>query len=186
MPESIPAPLIIDTLKDTFREARQALGAELREPSRHQHLGWVLSVPDTHQKTVLAALDKEQAIRVVTCATEDEATTAAAGLWMGGEPCVLMIQHAGLYASVNTLRGVALDGRVPVFYMIGLLQRERDKDPRESRHSMVRYAEPLLDTFGVPHARLEGPDDVHLIPEYFRLARERRGPAAVLVGLETM
>ncbi len=186
MPESIPAPLIIDTLKDTFREARQALAAEAREPSRHQHLGWVLSVPDTHQKTVLAALDKEQAIRVVTCATEDEATTAAAGLWMGGEPCVLMIQHAGLYASVNTLRGVAMDGRVPVFYMIGLLQRERDKEPRESRHSMVRYAEPLLDTFGVPHARLEGPNDVHLIPEYYRLAQKRRGPAAVLVGLETM
>ena len=104
---------------------------------------------------------------------------------MGGEPVVLMIQHAGLYASVNTLRGVAMDGRVPMFYMIGLLSREKDKDPRESRHSMVRYCEPLLDTFGVPHARLEGPNDVHLIPEYYRLSRERRGPAAVLVGLET-
>ena len=163
MPESIPASLIIDTLKDTFREARAWLAAEVAAPPRHPHLGWILSVPDTHQRT-----------------------TTAAGLWMGGEPCVLMIQHAGLYASVNTLRGVAIDGRVPVFYMIGLLSREKDKDPRESRHSMVRYCEPLLDTFGVPHARLEGPDDVHLIPEYFRLARERRGPAAVLVGLETI
>src|SRR6059058_2355669 len=196
MPESIPASLIIDTLKDTFREARAWLAAEVAAPPRHPpevrmarrrgDLGWILSVPDTHQRTVLAALDKEQAIRVLTCATEDEATTTAAGLWMGGEPCVLMIQHAGLYASVNTLRGVAIDGRVPVFYMIGLLSREKDKDPRESRHSMVRCCEPLLDTFGVPHARLEGPDDVHLIPEYFRLARERRGPAAVLVGLETI
>ena len=186
MPESIPASLIIDTLKDTFREARAALAAEVQEPPRHQHLGWVLSVPDTHQKSVLGALDKEQALRVLTCATEDEATAVAAGLWMGGEPCALMIQHAGLYASVNTLRGVSMDGRVPIFYMIGLLSRERDKDPRESRHSMVRYAEPLLDTFGVPHARLEGPDDVHLIPEYYRLAQKRRGPAAVLVGLETI
>jgi hypothetical protein len=74
---------------------------------------------------------------------------------------------------------------VPIFYMIGLLSREKDKDPSESRSSMVRYAEPLLDTFGVPHARLEGPDDLHYIPEYYRLAHERRGPAAVLVGLET-
>ncbi len=185
MPESIPASLIIDTLKDTFREARAALAAAVREPPRHQHLGWVLSVPDTHQKSVLAALDKEQALRVLTCATEDEANAVAAGLWIGGEPCALMIQHAGLYASVNTLRGVAMDGRVPVFYMIGLLSREKDKEPRESRHSMVRYCEPLLDTFGVPHARLEGPDDVHRIPEYYRRAQTRRGPAAVLVGLET-
>src|SRR2546425_1206030 len=153
MPDSIPASLIIDTLKDTFREARAWLAAEVAEPPRHAHLGWILSVPDTHQRTVLAALDKEAVLRVLTCATEDEATTIAAGLWMGGEPCVLMIQHAGLYASVNTLRGVAIDGRVPAFYMIGLLSREKDKDPRESHHSMVRYCEPLLDTFGVPHAR---------------------------------
>jgi hypothetical protein len=74
---------------------------------------------------------------------------------------------------------------VPIFYMIGLLQRARDKEPRESRHSMVRYCEPLLDLFGVPHARLEGPDDVRFIPEYYRLAQKRRGPTAVLVGLET-
>jgi len=184
MPESIPAPLIIDTVKDTFKEARAALAKE-GVKSRHDHLGWILSVPDTHQKSVLAALDKERALRVLTCSTEDEANAIAAGLWIGGEPVIVMIQHAGLYASINTLRGVAIDGRVPVFYMIGLLSREKDRDPRESRHSMVRYCEPLLDLFGVPHARLEGPNDVHRIPEYYRLSRERRGPAAVLVGLET-
>ena len=186
MPESIPAPLVIDTLKDTFKEARAALAAEgWRNPSSN-YWGWILSVPDTHQKTVLAALDKEEAIKVVTCATEDEACTIAAGLHLGGEPVVLMIQHAGLYASINTLRGVSMDGKIPVFYMIGLLSREKDKDPKDSRHSMVRYAEPLLDTFSVPHARLEGPNDVHLIPEYYRLSRQRKGPAAVLVGLETI
>src|SRR2546422_4827366 len=177
MPESIPSSLIIDTFKDLF--------AQERGNGRHDPLGWILSVPDTHQKTVLAALDKERALRVLTCATEDEANGVAAGLWIGGEPVIVMIQHAGLYASVNTLRGIAMDGRVPVCYMIGLLSREKDKDPRESKHSMVRYAEPLLDLFGVPHARLEGPDDVKLIPEYYRVSRERRGPAAVLVGLAT-
>jgi hypothetical protein len=70
--------------------------------------------------------------------------------------------------------------------MIGLLSREKDKAPRESRHSMVRYCEPLLDTFAIPHATLEGPDDVHLIPEYYRLSRQRQGPTVVLVGLETI
>ena len=50
---------------------------------------------------------------------------------------------------------------------------------------MVRYCEPLLDTFGVPHARIETAADVPLIAQYHRLAYERRGPAAVLVGRET-
>lgn len=185
MPESIPAPLIIDTLKDTFREARAALDAE-GWPRHGDHLGWILSVPDTHQKTVLAALDKEQSIKVLTCSTEDEANAIAAGLYMGGEAVVVMIQHAGLYACVNTLRGVAMDGKIPTFYMIGLLSREKDKALKDSRHSMVRFAEPLLDVFGVPHACMEGPDDVHFIPEYYRKSRERKGPAVVLVGLETI
>ena len=179
MPESVPSSLIIDAFKEIFQAERR--GAKRQDP-----LGWIISVPDTHQKSVLAALDKERSLRVLTCSTEDEACTIAAGLHMGGEPVVLMIQHAGLYASINTLRGVSMDGKMPVFYMIGLLSREKDKDPKDSRHSMVRYAEPLLDTFSVPHARMEGPDDVHLIPEYYRLSRQRKGPAAVLVGLETI
>jgi len=29
------------------------------------------------------------------------------------------------------------------------------------------------------------PDDIRHIPEYYRLSRERRGPAAILVGLPT-
>jgi len=178
MPESVPSSLIIDTYRDLFRAERA--GARRRDP-----LGWIISVPDTHQKSVLAALDKERDIRVLTCSTEDEANGVAAGLWITGEPVIVMIQHAGLYASVNTLRGISMDGRVPIFYMIGLLSREKDKDPLESRQSMVRFCEPLLDVFSVPHARLEGPDDVHFIPEYYRLSRERRGPAAVLVGLPT-
>jgi sulfopyruvate decarboxylase TPP-binding subunit len=178
MPESVPASLIIDAFKEVFR-------AERNGARRHDPLGWIISVPDTHQKTVLAALDKERDVRVLTCSSEDEANGVAAGLWLAGEPVIVMIQHAGLYASVNTLRGIAIDGHVPIFYMIGLLSREPDREPRESKHSMVRYAEPLLDLFGVPHARLEGPDDVKLIPQYYRLSRERRGPAAVLVGLAT-
>ncbi|MBI2469544.1 MAG: hypothetical protein HYV62_17250, partial [Candidatus Rokubacteria bacterium] len=66
MAESIPASLIIDALKDTFREARAARAAEApNAPPPPEHLGWILSVPDTHQKTVLAALDKERALRVL-------------------------------------------------------------------------------------------------------------------------
>src|SRR2546423_14201656 len=98
MPESIPAPLIIDTLKDTFREARASLAAEGARP-RHDHLGWILSVPDTHQKSVLAALDKERTLRVLTCSTEDEANAIAAGVWRGGGAVALLMQASGLAAS---------------------------------------------------------------------------------------
>jgi hypothetical protein len=78
-----------------------------------------------------------------------------------------------------------MDGKVPVFYLVGLLGRRPGEDPAESRSSMVRFAEPLLDTFDVPHARLETRDDVGKIGELYALSRTRRGPTAALVGLET-
>ena len=137
MPESVPSSLIIDAFKEIFQAERR--GAKRQDP-----IGWIISVPDTHQKSVLAALDKERSLRVLTCSTEDDANAVAAGLYMTGEPVIVMIQHAGLYASVNTIRGISMDGKIPIFYMIGLLSREKDKDPKDSRHSMVRFAEPLL------------------------------------------
>jgi sulfopyruvate decarboxylase TPP-binding subunit len=178
--ESIPAPLIVDHIKRAFRGERPDAVRPAGAP-----LGWVLTVPDTHQRSVLALLKDDAEVRLVTCSTEDEANAIAAGLWMGHEPVILLIQHAGLYASVNTLRGVAIDGQVPVFYLVGLLGRRPGEDPAQSRSSMVRYAEPLLDTFGVPHARLETRDDLGRIEELYATSRERRGPAAVFVGLET-
>ena len=167
------------------RPPQSVPAAMLRDALRECGVRTVVTVPDTHQKTLMAGLAADDDFRLVTCSTEDEATAIAAGLWIGGEESALLIQHAGLYASVNTLRGVAIDGRIPTFYLIGLFQREPDLEPRESPRSMVRYCMPLLDTFGVPYALIDGPDDVPQVPAMFRLSRERRGPAAALIGMPT-
>ena len=81
MPESVPSSLIIDAFKEIFQAERR--GAKRQDP-----LGWIISVPDTHQKSVLAALDKERSLRVLTCSTEDDANAVAAGLYMTGEPVI--------------------------------------------------------------------------------------------------
>ncbi len=177
--ERIPAELMVAALKDAFRAQRTA------PPLAGEPLGWILSVPDTHQRSVIAELEGDDELRLLTCSTEDEANAIAAGLHIGGAEVALMIQHAGLYASVNTMRGVGLDGGVPLFALVGLLSREPELAPRDSPRSMVRFAEPLLDTFAVPHTLLETRDDLHRIPEYYALSRERSGPAVVLVGRET-
>jgi sulfopyruvate decarboxylase TPP-binding subunit len=159
----------------------QTLLSELRRCG----VSFVVSVPDTHQKSLLALLDTVQDIRTITCCTEDEALCVAMGMWIGGAPCALMIQHAGLYACVNHLRGVGLDLKAPLFMMIGLLGREVDKMPRENAGSMVRLAEPLLDTLGIPHYLVDGPDDVHLIGPAYRESLSGELPVAVLIGAPT-
>ena len=158
----------------------------LADELERMQIRWVVSVPDTHQRTLIAELERRPAIRLLTCCTEDEGVAIASGLYLGGENAVLMIQHAGLYASVNNLRGIGLDAQIPLFMMIGLLNREPELAPRESKRSMVRLSEPLLDTLGIPYRLLEGPDDIGDLDTIYKLSRERHGPAAALIGRETI
>jgi len=175
-PESIPADAIVATLVRALREAH---------PAPAGRVGWLLSVPDAQQRTLLETAEAHPELATLTCATEDEAHAIAAGLWIGGEPSVLSIQHAGLLASLNALHGVAIRGRIPMPMLVGLRGREAWLDPRDSHVPLVRDCEPVLDALGVPHVRLERAADLRRIPELLRLAHERRGPTALLVGRET-
>lgn len=145
----------------------------------------VVLVPDTHQRTVLDLLMDDEDFRTVHCSTEDEAIAVSAGLIIGGRRPMMQIQHAGLYASVNNLRGVGLDGRFPIVILIGLLGRDPELDPRDDGSSMVRLCEPLLETLDIPSHLLDGPDDLHHVAAAFDEAEQRGGPVALLVGAPT-
>ena len=168
MPVAVPIPA--DTLLGTLRDA----GVQD-----------VVIVPDTHQRSVIERLLKDDDIRLIQASTEDEAMAICAGLIIGGRRPVLQIQHAGLYACANNLRGIGVDGALPVVLIIGLLGRDPTKAPRDNFGSMIRYAEPLLDALEIPTHLLDGPDDLERLAQAFDEAEQRGGPVAVLVGVET-
>ena len=145
----------------------------------------VVAVPDTHQRSLIDILSKHETPRFIQAATEDEAIAIAEGLIVGGRIPLVQIQHAGLYASVNHLRGIAEDGRFPMVLLIGLLSRDAELLPHEHGGSMVRLAQPLLDTFDIPHYLMEKEDDLNFIELAYQSALEREGPVALLVGVAT-
>jgi sulfopyruvate decarboxylase TPP-binding subunit len=164
--QSIPAPILLDALRE----------AGVTD---------VVAVPDTHQRSLIELLQAAADIRFIQTTTEDEAVALAAGLIVGGRRPIVQIQHAGLYACVNNIRGVGIDGEFPIVFLIGLLGRDVGKAPRDNFGSMVRYAEPILETLQIPSHLLDGPDDVHQIQAAFAEAEERGAPVAILVGTET-
>ena len=164
--EPIPAQTLLDAL----------LGAGVTD---------VVAVPDTHQRSLISLIQATGEIRFIQTTTEDEAVAVSAGLIVGGRKPILQIQHAGLYACVNNIRGVALDGEFPLVFLIGLLGRDVSKAPTENFGSMVRLAQPLLDSLSIPHHLLDGSDDVRLVDQAFDEATQRGGPVALLVGAET-
>ncbi len=145
----------------------------------------VVAIPDTHQRSLIELLQESHDIRLIQTTTEDEAIALAAGLIIGGRRPIVQIQHTGLYACVNNLRGVAMDGEFPLVFLIGLLGRDVQKAPRENFGSMVRLAEPLLETLDIPSHLLDGPDDIDAVPAAFTEAEQRGGPVVLLVGTNT-
>ena len=178
--------------------ARSIPAAELLQALSDAGVQDVVAVPDTHQRTLIAAIERHPTMRFIQATTEDEGTAICAGLIVGGRRPILQIQHAGLYACVNNLRGVAIDGAFPIVLLVGLLGRDPAKAPRDDFGSMVRLAEPLLDALEIPHHLIDGPADLGLadwgpagsagqgaVAAAYAEAEARRGPVVLLLGAET-
>src|SRR6266571_5689304 len=166
--------------------AAKSVPAELlHEAIRELGVTHVVTVPDTHQRTLLDRLYEDPDIRVITVTTEDDAIGVNAGLYMGGAVPMLVVQQLGLFASMNALRGIALDMNVPTLILAGLFGRDVSKSTADNRARSVRLVGPLLDSVEVPHYAIDGPGDVGCIKAAFDESRTRCGPVVVFVGAPT-
>ena len=146
----------------------------------------VVCVPDSFQRNLIvkwAAADKP---RLLTVCTEDEGVGVNAGLYMGGQNPMMCIQNNGIFASINTLKAIALDAKVPTFMMVGQFQRDVNKTIEEQGSRAVRMLEPTLETWGIPFWRLESPEDIGVFELAYERAWSDQGPAVVIVGAPTL
>ena len=146
---------------------------------------YVVNVPDTHQRSVLAALARESRIRLLTACTEDEAIAINAGLWIGGQRPFLSIQHVGLLAALNNVKGIAMDGQIPTCMLVGYFGRDVTRTARDNAARAIHLIEPTLDTWGIRYFPIEGPDDLGAIGQAYRHSLEQLGPSVILVGAPT-
>lgn len=154
----------------------------LLEEIRSVGITHVITVPDTHQRTLLALLADANDPALITACTEDEAVGINAGLYCGGAKPMLLIQNNGLYACLNTLKALPLDARVPTFMLIGEHGRDVTLPSRDNTDLSVRMLEPTLELWGVPYSRLERGDDLSNFERAYRHCQHEGGPVAVLVG----
>ena len=98
---------------------------------------YVTTVPDMLQIALHGALDAPGSkIRSINCSTEDQAVETAAGLYAGGKKVAIIVQNQGFFAAINSVRALGLDGRIPLFMVMGQFGREWSnlgQDPRTSR-----------------------------------------------------
>ena len=145
----------------------------------------VINVPDTHQRTLLAALSRQSKVKLLTACTEDEALAINAGLWIGGQRPVLSIQQVGLLAAMNNVKALAIDARIPTCMLVGYFGRDVTRAARDNAANAVKLIEPTLDAWNVAYFPIEGPEELPGLAEAYRHSVERSGPAVVLIGAPT-
>jgi sulfopyruvate decarboxylase TPP-binding subunit len=160
-------------------------GRVLAEAIRELGTTHVISVPDTNLRSAIDVLATWTKPNVMYVCTEDEGIGINAGLYIAGHKPMLLIQNNGLYACLNTLKGIALDAQVPTFLLIGQFGRDVTKTTQENPKRMVHRLEPTLETWGVPYFRIDAPSEIGNLRRAWEAAWNSNGPAAAIVGAPT-
>jgi sulfopyruvate decarboxylase TPP-binding subunit len=143
---------------------------------------FVLSVPDiVTSGGLLRPIARDPDFKLIRVCKEDECIGIASGLYYCGKRALTLIQHTGFLDSINAIRGVAVEYAQPICMMIGLLQHDPAKAPRQSPRYGVRIVEPILDAMGIPHHLISAEADVAKIRPAIEEAYARSFPVALLV-----
>jgi sulfopyruvate decarboxylase TPP-binding subunit len=143
----------------------------------------VLSVPDIFtSKGLLFPIAEDKALRLIRVCKEDEAVGITAGLYFCGQRAISLVQSTGLLDSLNAMRAMGLEYKQPICMMVGLLGKEPDLKPRESKKVGVNIIEPVLDAMGIKHHLLETEADVAKIKPAIDAAYAKPEPLVLLIG----
>ncbi len=146
---------------------------------------FVIALPDrVTSHYLLKGMLADPDFRVVQVCKEDEGVSVCSGLYAAGKSSVLMMQYTGLLDSVNSLRGIAVEGKFPVCMIVGLLGKEPDVAPTKSNKFGVKIIEPILDTLGIEHHLVETDADASKIAPAIEKAYKNSFPTAILIGRE--
>jgi sulfopyruvate decarboxylase TPP-binding subunit len=139
------------------------------------HVVWV---PDSALGPWEEALEASPSIELVRVCREGEAWPIAAGLMLGGKTPLVAIQTTGLFESGDALRNAVFDFNLPLFAIVGA----RSWLVENSTDSAKRFAQPVLDAWGLDYQLIEKDQHKPRLAEHYRRCRAAGKPGAVLVA----
>ncbi len=144
---------------------------------------FVISVPDiTTSEGLLRPLAAQSDPRLIRICKEDEGVAICAGLAHTKKRALLLIQQTGMLDSINAIRGVAVEYALPICMMVGLLEKEPELRPKQSKRYGVRIVEPILDAMGITYHEIEDDSDLPKIRPAIDEAYKNSKPVVLLIG----
>ncbi len=121
----------------------------------------VVGLPDNATAALFHALADDSDIYLITVTREGEAFATAAGLWIGGQKPLVVIQNTGLLESGDALRGTLMRMRIPVVMLVSYRGYKSLPHPmptltpdvlaRRDIDSVALLLEPTLRAWNIPY-----------------------------------
>lgn len=127
----------------------------------------VIWVPDTAVGPWEKDLDSSPQLKLIRVCREGEAWPLAAGLHLGGQTPLIVMQTTGLFESGDALRNVLYDLKLPLFALIGV----RNGLVPESKDSAKTFAEPIVQAWQLNAVWINSEADKPMFAEHVRKCR---------------
>lgn len=159
--------------------------AAIKNQFKRAGIHFVVALPDrVTSHYLLKGLIADPEYKVVQVCKEDEGVSICSGLYAAGHKSVLMMQYTGFLDSINAIRGIAVEGEFPVCIVVGLLGKEPDVAPAQSKKYGVKIIEPICDVMGIEHCLIERDADTPKISSAIEKSYGGPSPSAILIGRE--
>jgi sulfopyruvate decarboxylase TPP-binding subunit len=155
-------------------------GPTVVEALKRSGITHVIWIPDSDLGTWENALRSSPGLELIRVCREGEAIAIAAGLLLGGQRPIVMVQCTGFFEAGDALRNIVHDMKLPLFLLIGI--RGYLAYQRGARGDTCPvFAEPILKTWQLPYIMLDrngsGSD---LAAAYQQAWKDQRSACALL------
>ena len=137
-------------------------------------------VPDAGHKQLIELCQTDTAMRSVVLTSEEEGIGLAAGAWLGGERCVLLMQSSGVGNVINVL-GMIRECRFPLVTIVTMRGEQGEFNPWQV--PMGQAARTTLETMGTIVYVADSIEEIApMVNTALRLAYESNSSTAVLIS----
>ena len=141
------------------------------------HVVWL---PDSELGRWETALNSSSKLKLVRVGREGEAFGIAAGLHIGGQRPVVVIQCTGLFEAGDALRNVVHDMGLPIFMIVGY--RGYYGGIAGRKDTAATLLEPIIQAWNLPYKLLTDESKLDELAEFYRESQKQGRAAAVLIA----
>ncbi|HEY4312652.1 MAG TPA: thiamine pyrophosphate-binding protein [Pirellulales bacterium] len=139
------------------------------------HVVWL---PDSAIGPWESALAASRQLSLVRVCREGEAWGIAAGLHLGGQRPLVVIQNTGFFESGDALRNVLFDLGLPLYALIGYRNYLVPDSPDTAR----KFTEPVLRAWGLDYVLVDSAAALAKLADHYRACQAAGRPGVALVA----